>query len=90
MKPDTLRRIISGFRKFRLTKAEMEFVGFAEFCLNQNNPLSEMMGLMLVRMYTQKTEFIRCSILSLLKENAPVIPQTQIPDRRNEAMRDRT
>jgi len=84
MKSETLRFIISGLRKFRLTEAEKEFVRFSEFHLSQNDPLKNMTGLILNRIYRQKTAFIRDSILSLLKQDRPAAQPGQVPNHGNE------
>jgi hypothetical protein len=74
---------MSGLKKFQLTEAETEFVHFAAFNLRRNNPLSEMMTLVLERIYSQKTAFIRDSITSLLKQDIPVTPSAQGSNQRS-------
>ena len=86
MKPETLRYILSGLRKFQLTEAEKEFIHFAESNLNRSNPLSEMMGLILERIYRQRTAFIRDSVISRLKQDTAVSPSVHVPNHQNETV----
>ncbi len=57
--------LTSRLRNFQLTEAEIELIRFAESSLNQNDPVSEMIGLILERIYRQKTGFLWDSITSL-------------------------
>lgn len=86
MESEMLRCITSGLKKFHLTKAETEWVRFAESNLTRNNPLKGMMGLTLERIYRQKTAFIRDSILSLLERDTSVPQPGQIPNHGNETV----
>ena len=84
MKSETLGCILSGLSKFRLTEAETEFIRFAESSLDLRNPLGDMMGLILQRIYRQKTAFIQDSVMSLLKQNTPVTQPGQVPNPGND------
>ncbi len=68
------RRVISEIKRFKLTEAETEFICFAEQDPDQIEPIRKMAELFLERIYRQKTEFIRHSIMSMLKEDRPVTP----------------
>ncbi len=75
MQKDRMRCILSGMKRYELTLAETEFIAFAEQNLNKNGPLMKFIELILERIYGQKTEFIRNSILSALKkEENPLQP----------------
>jgi hypothetical protein len=68
MQKDRMRCILSGIERFELTAAEMEFMAFAEGNLNQDGPLMKFVELILEGIYSQKTRFIRNSIVSMLTQ----------------------
>ncbi len=86
MESEMLRCITSGLRKFHLTEAETEWVRFAESNLDPDNPLREMMGLTLERIYTEKTALIRDSVLSLLEPGTPLYGSLHVPNHQNGAV----
>ena len=86
MKSQVLRCIMSGLLKFQLTEAETEFLHFAESNLNRSNPLGEMMGLILQRIYRQKTALIRNSVISRLEQDTAVSPSVHVPNHQNETV----
>ncbi len=68
MHENRMRCIISGIKKFELTAAEKELIAFAERNLNRNGLLMKKIEPILERVYEQKTNFIRSSILSMLEQ----------------------
>ena len=68
MKNDRIRCLISGLRRFELTEAESQFVYLAEQKLNKNGSLAESIEPILEWIYSQKTEFIRDSVFSMLNQ----------------------
>ncbi len=90
MESEMLRCIVSGLGKFDLTEAETELVRFAESNSGRNNPLSGMMGLILKRIYGQKTALIRDSILSLLEPATPLSASLRVPNYQNAAVEVKT
>ena len=74
MNAERMRCIISGIKRFKLTQAEAGFISCAEQSLNQAEPVSERAGLILEAIYGEKTEFIRHSVMSMLKHDMPSPP----------------
>ena len=68
MKKERIRCIISGLKRFELTEAEGRWICLAEQNLNQNGLLVEKIESILEWIYSQKTEFIRNSVFSLLNQ----------------------
>ena len=68
MKKERIRCIISGLKRFELTEAETQWVCLAEQNLNKNWLLVEKIESILEWIYSQKTEFIRNSVFSLLNQ----------------------
>ena len=74
MHKERMRLIISGLKKFELTGAEERFVNFVEHDLHQDGLLYGIIESLLESIYTQKTEFIRDSILFMLRQSRPLAP----------------
>jgi hypothetical protein len=68
MQKERMRCILSGIKRFELTAAEAEFIAFVEGSVNPDGPLMKFMELILEGLYSRKTEFIRDSIVSMLKQ----------------------
>jgi len=68
MKKEKIRCIISGLKRFELTESETQLICLAEQNLNQNGLLVEKIESILEWIYSQKTEFIRNSVFSLLAQ----------------------
>ncbi len=66
MKNERIRCLISGLKRFELTEAESQLVCLAEQKLNNNRLLAERIEPILEWIYSQKTEFIRDSVFSML------------------------
>ncbi len=66
MKNERIRCLISGLKRFELTEAESQLVCLAEQKLNKNRLLAERIEPILEWIYSQKTEFIRDSVFSML------------------------
>lgn len=74
MEKERIRFILSGLKKFELTEAEKRFVSFVEQGLNDDGVPFGILESILETIYTEKTEFIRDSILSMLKESRSPVP----------------
>jgi len=68
MKNERIRCLISGLKRFELTEAESQLVCLAEQSLNKNGPLAGSIEPILEWIYSQKTEFIRDSVFSMLNQ----------------------
>jgi len=68
MKNERIRCLISGLKRFELTKAESQFICLAEQSLNKNGPLAERTEPILEWIYSQKTQFTRDSVFSMLNQ----------------------
>ncbi len=82
MNAERMRCIISGIKRFELTEDEAEFICCAEERLKRTKLLSETAELILEEIYSQKTEFIRDSIMSMLKQDGPATPMGRVAIRR--------
>jgi uncharacterized membrane-anchored protein len=68
MKKERIRCLISGLKRFELTKAESQFICLAEQNLNKNGPLAERIEPILEWIYSQKTESIRDSVFFMINQ----------------------
>jgi uncharacterized membrane-anchored protein len=71
MEKQRIRCVISGLKRFELTESENRFIFLAEQNLNQEVLLDEKIEAILEWIYSQKTEFIKDSVFSLLQKFFP-------------------
>ena len=70
MQKERMKCILSGMKRYELTPAETEFLAFAEGSLDEDGPPVKIVEMVLERIYSRKTEFIRNSIVSMLRKEA--------------------
>jgi len=65
MNKEKLQCIVSGLRRYELTKLEKRFVHAVEQYFNQHGMLTEQQESILEGIYREKTRFVQSAILSM-------------------------